>query len=193
MRCDLQGRPLREIAFVGRSNVGKSSLINHLTRKTGLAKTSSTPGKTQHVNFFLIDDALCLVDLPGYGFAKVAKTKRAGWGDLIESYLADRPQLALIVLLCDIRHPPSEEDISFAQWASTLGHPIVVVFTKADKLLPVHTQLHGERNFTLLLDQLDDKTFEERSMIDWTTYSIKEGKGRTILAKIIEKKLRGAL
>src|SRR5215203_6086374 len=102
---------LPEIAFLGRSNVGKSSLINSLLQRKGLARTSNTPGRTQSINFFLINDAFYFADLPGYGYAKVSKTMRSDWGRMAEEYLADRDELALCIQLIDSRHEPSKLDI----------------------------------------------------------------------------------
>lgn len=129
-----QKGPIPEIAFAGRSNVGKSSLINHLCGKKQLARVSQIPGKTQAINFFLIDKVLGLVDLPGYGFAKVCFATRAKWGDLIEDYLEKRHALKLILLLLDIRREPSEEDFAMVQWARFHKRKLAIVFTKADKV-----------------------------------------------------------
>lgn len=123
-----------EVAFLGRSNVGKSSLLNSLLRVKGLARTSSTPGRTQSINFFLINEAYYFVDLPGYGYAKVAKTERAAWGRLIEKYLAERTQLVLSILIVDARHEPSPLDLQMQSWLHNLGLSYLVVSTKIDKL-----------------------------------------------------------
>jgi GTP-binding protein len=123
-----------EIAFCGRSNIGKSSLLNTLTNSKGLARTSSTPGRTQMINFFLINDRLYFVDLPGYGYAKVAKTVRSTWGPMIEGYLRDRPQLRLTLMLVDSRFPPTESDILMKQWLDHNRVPNTVVLTKSDKI-----------------------------------------------------------
>lgn len=123
-----------EVAFVGRSNVGKSSIINSLTNRKGLAKVSSTPGKTRLINFFLINNKYHLVDLPGYGYAKVSKTEKATWGKIIESYLLNRPQLKKVVLLVDSRHKPTGDDILMYKWIKYYGHNTLVVATKKDKL-----------------------------------------------------------
>jgi len=123
-----------EIAFVGRSNVGKSSIINGLTNRKKLAKVSQTPGKTRLVNFFLINNDFYLVDLPGYGYAKVSKREQESWGKVIETYLTGREQLKRIVLLVDSRHKPSEDDVLMHNWIKHFGYDCIVVATKSDKL-----------------------------------------------------------
>ena len=123
-----------EVAFLGRSNVGKSSLLNSLLGVRGLARTSSTPGRTQSINFFLIDQSYYFVDLPGYGYAKASKEKRRAWGELIERYLAERPQLVLSILLVDARHEPTLSDLQMKSWLQHHGLPFWVVCTKVDKL-----------------------------------------------------------
>ncbi len=123
-----------EIAFVGRSNVGKSSLINSLLGQKGLAKTSSTPGKTQRINYFLVDERFFLVDLPGYGFSKAPKEEVVHWSNAIDDYINTRTTLKLILLLIDIRREPSFQDLQIAQWAVAKGIPFVTIFTKKDKI-----------------------------------------------------------
>ncbi|MBK7852505.1 MAG: YihA family ribosome biogenesis GTP-binding protein [Bacteroidetes bacterium] len=123
-----------EYAFIGRSNVGKSSLINMLTGKKGLAKTSGTPGKTQLINHFMINEAWYLVDLPGYGFARVAKTAKATWDKMIRDYLQKRTNLMTVFILIDIRLDPQKIDLQFIQWVGENNIPLALVFTKADKL-----------------------------------------------------------
>lgn len=123
-----------EIAFVGRSNVGKSSLINSLTNRKKLAKVSQTPGKTRLVNFFLINDDFYLVDLPGYGYAKVSKEEKDNWGKTVEMYLNGREQLKRVVLLVDSRHKPTNDDITMHEWIKHFGYDVIVVATKSDKL-----------------------------------------------------------
>lgn len=125
---------LPEIALAGRSNVGKSSLINMLINRKGLAKTSSTPGKTQTINFYDLDGKMRLVDLPGYGYARVSKDKKSGWGRIIESYLVNRPNLMEVFLLVDLRHDPTEDDRLMYEWIRTFGYKGVVIGTKADKI-----------------------------------------------------------
>ncbi len=126
------GRP--EIAFLGRSNVGKSSLINSLLGVKGLARTSSTPGRTQLLNFFLINDEFYFVDLPGYGYAKVPREIKQEWGPMAEKYLATRPNLVLSIAITDSRHEPSPLDLSMIQWLTEKGKPFIVAATKSDKL-----------------------------------------------------------
>ncbi|MCW5970194.1 MAG: ribosome biogenesis GTP-binding protein YihA/YsxC [Blastocatellales bacterium] len=123
-----------EVAFLGRSNVGKSSLLNSLLGVRDLARTSSTPGRTQAINFFLINEAFYFVDLPGYGYAKVSKQERQSWGRLIEKYLARRPQLVLSILIVDARHEPSPLDLQMQSWLQHFGLSYLVVSTKIDKL-----------------------------------------------------------
>lgn len=123
-----------EFAFIGRSNVGKSSLINMLTNKKGLAKTSSTPGKTKLINFFTIDDSWSLVDLPGYGYAKVAKTDKREFNKAVIDYLAKRDNLNCVFVLIDCRHEPQPMDLDFINWLGKNGIPFVLVFTKTDKV-----------------------------------------------------------
>jgi len=125
---------LPEIAFLGRSNVGKSSLINSLLQRKGLARTSNTPGRTQSINFFLINEQFYFVDLPGYGYAKVSKTMRADWGKMAEEYLAERRELVLSVQLIDSRHHPTELDKQLNEWLVYHAKHHIVVATKADKL-----------------------------------------------------------
>lgn len=123
-----------EIALVGRSNVGKSSLINKLVNRKNLAKSSSTPGKTRTINYYLINEQWYIVDLPGYGFAKVSKGEREKWGKMIETYLQKRSQLRGVIQLVDIRHPPNDNDILMKAWLQHIELPILVVGTKADKI-----------------------------------------------------------
>jgi GTP-binding protein len=125
---------LPEVAFAGRSNVGKSSLINTLLHRRGLAKTSGTPGKTQTINFFMINERFLLVDLPGYGYAKVPRQVQAGWRSMVETYLRERPFLRAVVHIVDIRHAPTALDQQLRQWLLHEGVVVVTVATKSDKL-----------------------------------------------------------
>ncbi|HNS12283.1 MAG TPA: ribosome biogenesis GTP-binding protein YihA/YsxC [Bacteroidia bacterium] len=123
-----------EFAFIGRSNVGKSSLINMITNHKGLAKTSGTPGKTQLINHFIINKSWYLVDLPGYGYAKVSKVNKATWDKMIRDYLKYRPNLMYVFVLIDVRLSAQKNDLEFIQWLGENEIPFVLVFTKADKL-----------------------------------------------------------
>lgn len=125
---------LPEIALAGRSNVGKSSLINRLINRKNLARTSSTPGKTQHLNYYRINDELYFVDFPGYGYAKVSKSQRTVWGKMVEQYILERETLKLILLVIDLRHPPSKDDELMYDWLRHYDLPVCVVATKADKI-----------------------------------------------------------
>ena len=125
---------LKEIAFAGRSNVGKSSLLNLLTGKKSLARVSGSPGKTRTINFYRINDEFRIVDLPGYGYAKVAKSMSRSWGEMIENYLENRENLLKVVQLVDIRHAPSAQDIQMYEYLRFHGLDGVVVATKADKV-----------------------------------------------------------
>ncbi|MFB5267274.1 ribosome biogenesis GTP-binding protein YihA/YsxC [Paenibacillus enshidis] len=125
---------LPEVALAGRSNVGKSSLINRMINRKNLARTSSTPGKTQQLNYYLINDELYFVDFPGYGFAKVSKSLRQAFGDMIETYLTRREPLKLVLQMVDLRHPPSKDDLMMHEWLKHYNLPLCVVGTKADKI-----------------------------------------------------------
>ncbi|VBB45244.1 putative GTP-binding protein EngB [uncultured Desulfatiglans sp.] len=123
-----------EVAFAGRSNVGKSSLINVLVNRRGLARTSASPGRTQAINFFRLDDAFYLVDLPGYGFAKVPLSVKESWRRMVEEYLLNRSNLAAVVVILDIRRDPAPGDKELLEWLEAYGIPALPVLTKADKL-----------------------------------------------------------
>jgi GTP-binding protein len=125
---------LPEVAFAGRSNVGKSSLLNRLVHRKKFARVSNTPGRTREINFFKVNDAFVFVDLPGYGYARVSKDQRAEWRPLIESYLRRSPQLRGIVQLLDVRHDPTNDDTLMLDFLSEIGVPTIVVLTKIDKL-----------------------------------------------------------
>ncbi len=139
---------LPEVALAGRSNVGKSSLINRMLLRRNLARTSSQPGKTQTLNYYRINQALYFVDFPGYGYAKVSKTQRQAWGKLAERYLRGRKTLKLVLQLVDLRHPPSADDRNMFDWLSHYGIPMCVVATKADKIsrgqIPKHAKMIRE-------------------------------------------------
>ena len=131
-----------EVAFVGRSNVGKSSLINAMLNRKKLARTSQHPGKTRTINFFNVEDRLYFVDLPGYGYAKVSKAESAKWGEMVDGYLQDRPQLKHIFLLMDIRHEPSTGDKQIHEWCVHYNLPFTIVATKSDKIKKSQVQKH---------------------------------------------------
>lgn len=128
------GKEMIEIAVAGRSNVGKSTLLNHLFQSRNLVKTSSVPGKTQLLNFFCLDEVLSFVDLPGYGYAKVPLEVRKKWGPMIQEYLETRSQLKLILFLFDIRRMPNDEDRELIEWMALAGKSVILVLTKIDKV-----------------------------------------------------------
>ncbi|MCM3704469.1 MULTISPECIES: ribosome biogenesis GTP-binding protein YihA/YsxC [Cytobacillus] len=133
---------LPEFALAGRSNVGKSSFINKMLNRRGLARISSKPGKTQTLNFYLINEMLHFVDVPGYGYAKVSKKEREAWGKMIETYLTNREQLKAVVLIVDLRHPPSRDDVMMYNFLKHYEIPCVVIATKADKIPKSKWQKH---------------------------------------------------
>lgn len=148
---------LPEFALAGRSNVGKSSFINKLLNRKGLARISSKPGKTQTLNFYLINEMLHFVDVPGYGYAKVSKSERAAWGKMIETYITTREQLRAVVMIVDLRHPPSVDDQSMYQFLKHYEIPCIIIATKADKIPKGKWQKHLKvTKETLELDK-DDK------------------------------------
>ena len=147
---------LPEYAFIGRSNVGKSSLINMLTNHKGLAKTSSKPGKTQLINHFLINKEWYLVDLPGYGYAKVSKQSKKTFQQFITDYFKKRRELVSAFVLVDIRHEPQKIDLEFMQWLGENAIPFAIVFTKADKLTEKQIQEHVASYSEILLEQWEE-------------------------------------
>ena len=170
-------RGLPEIAFAGRSNVGKSSLLNSLTRRKGLAKVSGVPGKTRLINVFLINDSLHFIDLPGYGYARASKTEQQGWGDMMERYFRDSRALRLTLHLVDIRHEPTRDDVTMNEYLRGTSQPFLVVATKTDKVS------RAQRNNAL---QLICRTL---SVQPWqvVAYSSETGEGRPELLKRIEQ------
>ncbi len=150
-RLPENGRP--EVAFAGKSNVGKSSLINALMNRKALARTSSQPGKTQTINFYNVNDALYLVDLPGYGYARVSREEKEKWGRLVERYLHGSRQLRAVFLLLDIRHAPSANDRQMYEWIVSNGYHPVIIATKLDKLKRTQVQ----KNLGILRDGLKVK------------------------------------
>ena len=171
---------LPEYAFIGRSNVGKSSLINMITGVNGLAKTSGQPGKTQLINHFLINDTWYLVDLPGYGFAKTAKSQREKWMKMIQNYMLHRQQLVNVFVLIDSRIAPQAIDIDFIRFLGTKGIPLSIVFTKIDK--EKQREING--NIAAFKEKLSEEWDELPYMI--LTSSVK-GYGRDTLLNYIEQ------
>lgn len=171
---------LPEYAFIGRSNVGKSSLINMLTRHSGLAKTSSKPGKTQTINHFIIDDSWYLVDLPGYGYAGVSKELREKWVRMIDQYFLQRPNLQLVFVLVDSRLEPQKNDISFINKLGELGVPFAIIFTKTDKISNAQVQ----RNVQLFKNKMYE-TWEE--IPPYFLSSAESGLGREEICNYIDE------
>jgi GTP-binding protein len=147
---------LPEYAFIGRSNVGKSSLINMLTNRKSLAKTSGRPGKTQLINHFIINSNWYLVDLPGYGYARVSKSSKKTFQKFITEYFKQRQQLVSAFVLVDIRHEPQKIDLSFMEWLGENGIPFAIIFTKADKLKPKAIENHVEDYKNVLLETWEE-------------------------------------
>ncbi len=168
---------LPEISFLGRSNVGKSSLLNSLLQRKGLARTSNTPGRTQSINFFLINESFYFVDLPGYGYAKVSKTMRADWGKMAEEYLANRQELLLSIHLVDSRHKPTELDRILHEWLVYNQKNHIVVATKADKL--------SNNKLKKSLEEIEKSLPESKIIV----YSAHTGKGRDALWREIAETL----
>ena len=162
---------LPEYAFIGRSNVGKSSLINMLTQRKGLAMTSQKPGKTQLINHFLINNEWHLVDLPGYGFARIGQSNRERLKSIIEDYILEREQLTNLFILLDCRHEPQKIDLEFIEWAGENGVPFALVFTKADKLSKGKLASNIEAYKQTLLE-----SWEELPPIFITSSEAKEGR-----------------
>ena len=169
-----------EIAFIGRSNVGKSSLINMLTGVKELAKTSQKPGKTQLINHFMIDDRWFLVDLPGYGFAKVSKDKKVKWEKMISTYLTTRQNLCGVFVLIDSRLEPQNIDLEFLNWCGEENVPFVVVFTKADKQSKTQT----DKNVKAFLDKMEE-IFGDYP--DYFVTSAEKGSGKEELLSFISE------
>lgn len=171
---------LPEVAFVGRSNVGKSSLINALVGRKNLAKTSNTPGRTQLINFFSVNDKISFVDLPGYGFAKVSRAVKKNWGEMIEAYLRGRPNLALVILILDIRREPNADDLSLRDWLEHYRIPYLYALTKSDKL---------SNNEIFRQKKLIEKTLRVSEENKLVIFSAKTATGREQLWRIMENKL----
>ena len=170
---------LPEIAFAGRSNVGKSSLLNRLIHRKKMARVSNTPGRTREVNFFRVNNAFILVDLPGYGYARVSKEQRAEWRPLIEGFMRSSEQLRGIVLLLDVRHDPTNDDRQMLDFLSEIGVPTIVVLTKMDKLT---AKQRTERVFTIARDL----ALDAEQVIPFSAVT---GEGRNDLAEAVESLL----
>ena len=168
-RKDFPRDGMVQVAFAGRSNVGKSSVINRLLNRKNFARVGAAPGKTVHINYFKIDRAFYLVDLPGYGYAKVAKTERDRWGRLMEEYFADPELMSLGVMIVDARHKPTADDCTMAQWYTDAGRPFLVVANKLDKL----KKSEVEPNL-----QLIRQTLELDDTVKLIPFSAEKGTGR---------------
>ncbi len=177
-QCPEADKP--EYAFIGRSNVGKSSLINMLTGRRKLVKVSGSPGKTITINHFLINDTWFFVDLPGYGFAKRSKVERGKWQKMIRNYILKRTNLMTLFLLIDMRHEPQTNDLEFMEWLAVSQIPFMIVFTKADKLKP----MQKENNLTNYLDRLSKDWAELPTHV---VTSAKMGDGQDEMLDFIEK------
>ncbi|MBJ06487.1 MAG: YihA family ribosome biogenesis GTP-binding protein [Verrucomicrobiaceae bacterium] len=184
---NLEGCPagsVPEFAFIGRSNVGKSTLLNLVAGKNGLARVSRSPGRTREINFFMMNDQWRLVDLPGYGYAKVSKSRRAGFNEFVSSYLLERENLLCAFVLVDSRHSPQKLDLEFVQWLVEASVPFVLVFTKADKNKPAAVR----ENVASFLTKMED--FSEGSPTIFTT-SAKTREGRREILAFIGNVLQG--
>lgn len=179
-KCPNSGSPKHEYAFIGRSNVGKSSLINMLTGRKGLAMTSATPGKTMLINYFLINDSWYIVDLPGYGYAKRSKADRDRLERMIKGYIARREQMTNLFLLIDSRHKPQRIDLEFMEWLGENGVPFAIVFTKLDKLSPAA----GKKAIAAYCEQLREQ-WEELPPVFAT--SSEDTRGRQAVLDYIEQ------
>lgn len=172
---------LPEFALAGRSNVGKSSFINKMINRKSLARTSSKPGKTQTLNFYRIEDMIYFVDVPGYGFAKVSKREREAWGQMIETYLTTRKELRAVMLIVDLRHPPTEDDVTMYDFLKYYEIPCIVIATKADKIpkgkWSKHLKIAKEKLNMVPEDEI-------------VTFSSETGEGKDIVWKILTKRFK---
>lgn len=175
-----KGQILSEIAVAGRSNVGKSSLLNHLFQTKHLVKTSSTPGKTQALNFFVFEDAWAFADLPGYGYAQVSQSVRKQWGPMVQTYLEKRETLQLVLFLMDIRRVPNQDDLQFFDWIVHNQKGMILVLTKVDKV----NRSERQRNTTKILEALG------ASNIHYIYYSTTKNQGRRELLAMIADAFR---
>ncbi|CAM4362039.1 ribosome biogenesis GTP-binding protein YihA/YsxC [Paenibacillus tarimensis] len=173
---------LPEIALAGRSNVGKSSLINRMIERKNLARTSSQPGKTQQLNYYRINDMLYFVDFPGYGYAKVSKAQRAKWGQIIESYIRGREPLKLLIQIVDIRFPPTEDDCLMYDWLKHYEIPVCVVVTKCDKIPKGKWDKHI---------RIAKETLQADPSDQFVLFSSEKGIGREELWEVIQRAIAG--
>lgn len=172
---------LPEFALAGRSNVGKSSFINKMINRKNLARTSSKPGKTQTLNFYLINEMVHFVDVPGYGFAKVPKSERDAWGRMMQTYLTSREQLRAVLMIVDLRHPPSKDDVTMYEYLKHYDLPVIVIATKADKIPKGKWQKHKKVvRETLDMDQEDEVVL----------FSSETGQGKDEVWGILQKRMK---
>jgi GTP-binding protein len=180
-KCPIDTKP--EYAFIGRSNVGKSSLINMLTAKKDLAKVSQTPGKTQTINYFLIDNQWYMVDLPGFGYARISRSKREEWEKMIHFFLKNRKNLQYVFVLIDSMIPPQKKDMDFLNWMGENRIPFVIVYTKTDRVLPIELK----KNLKAIQEEIL-KSWDELPLQFVTSAEKKRGK-QEILSFITESNL----
>lgn len=169
-----------QVTFAGRSNVGKSSVINRILNRKNFARVGATPGKTTQINYFRIDDKIYFTDLPGYGYAKVSRAERDRWGRLMESYFAEPDLISLGILIVDARHKPTADDVTMRQWFKDTGCPLIVVANKLDKL----KKSEIEPNLTAIREVLE---LTENDIL--IPFSAEKGTGKTELLSAIEKSL----
>ncbi|MCK9363874.1 MAG: ribosome biogenesis GTP-binding protein YihA/YsxC [Syntrophales bacterium] len=169
-----------EVAFAGRSNVGKSSLINTLLNRKRLARTSTTPGRTQEINFFSVNESFFFVDLPGYGYAKVPEAIRRQWGPMVETYLSDRPTLKLVIMILDVRRDPSGEDMQLMRWLAHYSLDFLLVLTKTDKI---------SRNELAVRRRVIEELIGPSVKLSLLVFSAKTGAGKELVWREIEKKI----
>jgi len=181
---DLIDSPMPQIVFSGKSNVGKSSVINRLLNRKSFARVSSSPGKTIHVNYFLIDKKFYFVDLPGYGYAKVAKTEKARWSKLMEDFFSRPDHITLGVMIVDSRHKPTSDDVLMSEWFRESGCKLVVVANKIDKV----KKSRVEENITVIRETLD---LHDETLI--LTFSAEKGTNRNALLTEIENAVSGGI
>ena len=169
-----------EVAFAGRSNVGKSSLLNKLTNRKSLARVSSSPGKTTTINFFDVEN-IKLVDLPGYGYAKVSRAEKLRWSELMEGYFSSNRNIRLVIQLIDMRHPPTENDLSMLSILVQTGYPFMIVLTKSDKL----NKSEREKRLSLIYEELAEVGISDKIKV--IPFSAIKGEGVEEIKNIIEK------